>query len=164
MDVKDTANPVGQIIDNEHIDMFVDSMKALWDQTKQKSEWWKPWKQVNFTPITDFLIKCLDDLIAYVDTMTFASGADKKATVLAAVGRIYDYIVREALPIWMVPFAGTVRAYILYVLISTAIDWIVEKYRNGDWRKKNKPTIEAQWIKLHVQMFGVPLGGHRPKF
>lgn len=164
MEVKESANPVGIVIKSEHIDNFIESMKKLWDTTKQKSEWYKPWQKVNFTPITDFLLKCLDDLIAYVDTLMFASGADKKATVLNAIGNIYDHIVREAFPLWMMPFSGVIRTYIISILISTAIDWIVEKYRKGDWRKKNKETIEAQWIKLHVQMFGVPLGGHRPKY
>lgn len=162
MEVKESANPVGRVIENENIDKFIESMKKLWDSNKQQSDWWKPWKKINFTPATDFLLKCLDDLIAYVDQLAFASGADKKATVLNAIEKIYDYIVREALPIWLVPFAGVVRAYIIGILISTAIDWIVEKYRNGDWRKKHKETIEAQWTKLHVQLFGVPLGGHRP--
>lgn len=160
MQVKESANPVGCVIENEQIDKFVESMKKLWDSTKQQSEWWKPWKKINFSPITDFLLKCLDDLIAYVDQIAFANGADKKATVLNAIGKIYDYIVKEALPIWLIPFAGVVRAYVISVVISTAIDWIVEKYRNGDWRKKNKETIEIQWTKLHVKLFGVPLGIH----
>lgn len=162
MEIKETINPVGQVIESEHINTFVESMKALWDSTKVKTSWWKVWKRVDLTPVTNFLLKCLDDLIAYVDQIVDTSGADKKATVLAAIGNIYDYIIREALPIFLKPFAGAVRDYIINTLISAAIDWIVEKYRHGSWRQKPAVELEAQWVALHAQLHGVP-GGHRPK-
>ena len=158
MNIKENTNPVGKVIPSDLIDQFIESMKALWDSTQEKSKSWQLWKKVNFIKITNFLLNCLDDLIAYVDTMAFASGADKKATVLNAVSKLYDYIVREALPMWLVPFANVIRDYIIQVLISAAIDWIVQKYREGDWRKKDKGQIESQWIKLHVKFFGIPLG------
>jgi hypothetical protein len=157
MNIKENTNPVGKIIPSDSIDQFIESMKYLWDSTQQKSQSWQLWKKVNFIKITNFLLNCLDDLIAYVDTLSFASGADKKATVLDAVSRIYDYIVREALPVWLVPFANVIRDYVIQVLISAAIDWIVQKYRDGHWRKKDKDQIESQWIKLHIKLFGVPL-------
>ena len=151
-------NPVGTVFNNEFIEKFIQSMKLLWDKNKKKTEWWKPWEKVNLVPVTHFLINCLDDLIAYVDQIPTISGADKKATVLFAIGQIYDYIAKETFPIWLIPFSGSVRAYIIYVLISLAIDWIVQKYRDGYWKSPNKETIEAKWIKLHVQLCGIPLG------
>ena len=164
MKIRWITHPVGQVIENEHIDNFVDSMKALWDASNTKPAWWDAFRRINLSPVTNFLLNCLDDLISYADSLNTASGADKKATVLFAIGRIYDYIVNGVLPVWARPFAGVIREYVISILVSAAIDWIVEKYKDGQWNKKDKNFIEVHWTKLHVQMFGVPLGGHRPKF
>ncbi len=163
MEIKETSNPVGEVVKTEHLNGFIESMKALWDATKTTTSWWKLWKRVSLTPVTTFLLKCLDDLIAYVDQTVDTSGADKKATVMWAVGSIYDYIIKEALPIWLKPFASSVRNYIINVLISASIDWIVEKYRHGSWRPKTAVELEAKWFDLRMELYGVP-GGHRPKF
>ena len=74
----------------------------------------------------------LDDLVVTVATVVIA-GPDKKATVLDAIDRLYDYTVREAMPIWVRPIASPVKQYIVYVLVSNAIDWMVAKYQNGSW-------------------------------
>ena len=55
---------------------------------------------------------------------------------MKAVDFLYDYIVREALPIWMRPFAGKIKEYVINVLVSASIDWIVSKYREGIWKDK----------------------------
>jgi hypothetical protein len=150
----DTNNPVGKAVDNVYVSKFVESMKALWDSTKEKVSWWKIWRKAKISTATKFLLKCLDDLIAYVDQIVDTSGPDKKATVLLAITQIYDYIIKEAMPVWLKPVASTVRGYIINSLISAAIDWIVEKYRHGDWRQTPAEEIEAQWVQLHFQMFG----------
>lgn len=152
MEIKQEVHPVGQVIDDEHISRFVETMKTLWDSTKEKVEWWKFWKRVSPVPVTNFLLKCLDDLIAYVDQIVDASGEDKKATVLNAIGRIYDYVVREAMPLCLVPFSGVIRAYIINTLASAAIDWMIQKYRHGNWRPKPVEEIQSQWAELHFQM------------
>jgi len=74
VNIKENTNPVGKVIPSDLIDQFIESMKALWDSTQEKSKSWQLWKKVNFIKITNFLLNCLDDLIAYVDTMAFASG------------------------------------------------------------------------------------------
>lgn len=163
MEIKAEVNPVGSVLKHAGIQTFIEAMCGLWDQTKAVAPWWKFWnKGVSLVPVTNFLLKCLDDLIAYVDDVVEANGADKKATVLWAVGQIYDYIVKEAMPLWAKPFASSIRNYIINTLISSAIDWIVDKYRNGEWRKKPADEVTAQWVELHAQLFGVP-GDHRPK-
>ncbi len=67
---------------------------------------------------------------------------------MLAMERLYDYIIAEALPIWLKPFAGAVKNYVLNDLVSPSIDWIVDKYRNGDWRKKTAPELAAQWVTM----------------
>ena len=85
-------------------------------------------------------------------------GADKKATVLVAVEKLYDYVIREAMPIWLKPFSGLIKKHIIFGLLSPAIDWIVQKYREGDWRKPSQEEVVAQWT-VKAQSFGIPFGG-----
>lgn len=161
MEIKETPNPVGKPIPNPYIDMFIDSMKAIWDSTKIKNSWYNFWGKTTLTPVTDFLLKCLDDLIEYVDQIDNISGSDKKATVLAAIGIIYDYIIREAMPIWLRPFSTYVRNYVINILISHAIDWIIEKYRKGYFKPKTSDQLEAQWVILYGQTVGLPKITHK---
>jgi len=133
MKIKFENYPIGKVIENEQIDKFVDSMKSLWDVSNTKPTWWNAFVKIDLSPVTNFLLKCLDYLIYYADGLSTASGADKKATVLFSIGKIYDYIVGGVLPVWARPFSVVIRGYIINILISTAIDWIVEKYKKGQW-------------------------------
>ena len=145
--IKDTANPVGTAHVDDNIDNFVTVMSAEWDATKEDIPWWAFWRRISITRVTNFLLSVLDDLIAYVDDLLDA-GPDKKATVMDAIERLYDYVIAEALPIWLKPFAGAIKNYVLKDVISPAIDWIVDKYRNGEWRKKTAPELAAQWVSM----------------
>lgn len=139
------ADPVGTPIQNSEIEQVIDTMQKTWDETKETVPWWKFWKKVDLIPLVNFLINCLDDLVAYVDQIVDTSGADKKATVLLAMGLIYDYVAKEALPFWLKPFSQSIRAFILSVIISSVIDWMINKYRNGSWRQRLPVEIKAQW-------------------
>lgn len=140
LDVKEEPNPVGEVYIVDTIEEQIEALKGQWDELTadvQSTSWWKVWnwgQKIKLTKVTDFLIKALDDLIHEIDGV-LDNGADKKATVLDAISRLYDYVIREALPIWLKPFAGRVKDYIINELVSTAIDWIVDKYRNGSWRE-----------------------------
>ena len=163
MEMRESANPVGEIKIDEAIDTYVKIMAAEWDKGKKKVAWWKVWTKtkLEFNHVTDFLLEALDELIAYVDEWVDIHGADKKATVLAAVDTLYDYVIREAMPIWMKPLAGPIKNYIINGMVSPAIDWIVNKYRNGEWRKPTQKELVAQW-QVKAQSFGVPFGGMLP--
>lgn len=142
MFVKETADPVGNPQVVESVEVLLETYKRLWDESKlAKSAWFK----FDATKITNFLMKALDDFIVAVNSSSIL-GEDKKATVLDATDRLYEYIVREAMPIWLVPFAGVVKQYFIYVLVSNSIDWIVSKYKEGwtprsikSWEKKSIP-------------------------
>lgn len=139
MEIKETVNPVGTVHEISSIESYLNGLALLWDsQNIQDTSWWKSWKKLGMTQmikITNFLIKALDDLIALVDD-ELGDGADKKATVINAIGRLYDYIAKEAMPVWMKPFSIPVKTFIIDTLISSLIDWIVDKYKNGEWRKQ----------------------------
>lgn len=158
--MRDIANPVGEIHADEAIDTYVAALAAEWEEAKEKTPWWKFWQRLSLVRVTDFLLNSLDDLIAYVDQV-LDLGPDKKATVMDAISRLYDLIVREALPIWLSPFASRFKNLIMEEVVSPGIDWIVKKYREGNWTPTPAAELAAQW-ELKAQMFGVP-GGHRPK-
>lgn len=146
MALTDEANPVGTAVKDTAISNYVSIMSAEWDKANEVIPWWKIWKKKGFTRVTKFLLGAIDELIMYVDQLNL-SGPDKKATVLAAIAILYDYVIREAIPLWARPFAGKIKEYIIYTVISTSIDWIVKKYRDGVWTKKDSTQTAALWSK-----------------
>lgn len=136
---KENANPVGTPQRIEEIENKIVFYCRLWDEQKNKKSFWST--KINMSKVTNFLLFVLDDLVVTASAVSVA-GPDKKATVLGAIDRLYDYTVREAMPIWMRPFAGPIKNYIVYVLISNAIDWIVAKYQSGDWKKAQTGALD----------------------
>ena len=139
MFIKETADPVGKPQVVESVEALLESYMRMWDETKKRRS---AWVRFDSSRVTNFLMKALDDFIVAVDSSSIL-GEDKKATVLDATDRLYEYIVREAMPIWMMPFAGVVKQYIIYVLVSSAIDWIVSKYKEG-WSSRKFKSWEVK--------------------
>jgi len=137
----ETPNQIGESKKIDKIEEKVEELKGNWDliATIEKSGWfdWKP--RVNLYKLTNFLLIAVDELINVIDEFVL-EGKDKKATVLSSIEKLYDYATKEALPIWLIPFSNHVKTYIIYTLISTSIDWIVTKYRNGEWRDNITPN------------------------
>lgn len=137
MEIKSMANPTGAVQSFEEIDAKLDSLVEVWDSqvVENPVSWWQFWKsKINFTQVTNFLMNSVDDLIKLVESLLGdGSGADKKATVLDAIDRLYDYVTAGALPIWLSPFAAAIKQYVVYTLISNAIDYFVAKYNDGSW-------------------------------
>lgn len=132
------ANPVGQA--HDVLDRHITLLKEQWDVENPSIPWWKFWKRrASIMKVVSFLIDTLDGLIVYVDEFMDLEGKDKKATVLRAIEILYDYIVKEVIPIWLRPMSGAVKELIINVVISYAIDWIVDKYRSGLWRESDDP-------------------------
>jgi hypothetical protein len=138
---KSEANPIGLVYAISKFEDKINDLKRKWDEIIKENPniWYKSWgiKKINLNLATNFILECLDELIVCVDGL-LQFGPDKKATVLNGIDKIYDYVLREGLPIWLRPFAAPVKNYIIYVLISNSIDWIVNKYKKGQWAKTNK--------------------------
>jgi hypothetical protein len=126
-----SVNPVGQA--HDVLDNKINDLKSQWDTQKVPASWWSKIKP-NLTPVVSFLIGCIDDLILHISDFVLP-GEDKKATVLRAISILYDYTAREAIPIWLRPFAGKVKNVVIYTIISYVIDFMVNKYKEGLWRK-----------------------------
>jgi len=135
--MKLTLNPVGQAHDIQKVNNKVNDILAKWekDNPKPKASWWNPfswWKsrRSSILKVTLFIFECVDNFIRYVENEVI-NGPDKKATVIAAVTIIYDYVVKEAMPAWAKPFAGKIKGFFIGILISGVIDFVVKKYNEG---------------------------------
>ncbi len=117
---------------NEYLNILIEK----WNKIRGEVPKWWFWQTTTTTmhQAIKFLLLSVDGLIIIVDNL-IESGPDKKATVLDALNKLYDYVVREAIPFWLRPFAGIIKNYVIFTLASSAIDWIVSKYREGSWRK-----------------------------
>ena len=138
---KESANEVGKVRQVDKIESAVAILKAVWESHSQRKS--IRISTSGLSKVTNFLLLSLDMLVEVADEAVL-TGPDKKATVLDAVERLYDFAMREALPIWLIPVAGPIKAYIIRVLISNAIDWVVTKYREGSWRVKKEKKASAK--------------------
>lgn len=132
------TNPIGipqQIFD---LEAKVGELLNIWklENPIQESFWGLfSQAQVSFNKITTFLINSLDQFIQIVDDQ-LEVGADKKATVMIYIEKLYDEIVTVSLPFYLRPFNVPIKRFVIMVVISGAIDFFVDKYRNGAWRDK----------------------------
>lgn len=95
---------------------------------------WVNWKIAPQT-LMDLLYKATDELVQLVESM-IPGGADKKATVLDAAGKLYDKFFAPALPIWLKPFNSFIKKFVVNIVLSNVIDFIVQKYNDGSWKPK----------------------------
>lgn len=129
----ESVNPVGQARLIPEFENKILELSNKWDEKiKNSSSWIK--NKVSLTTITLFLLGALDELVLTID-MFLESGPDKKATVLNGLDRLYEYILKEGIPIWLRPFAALIKNYVIYSLASSAIDYFVAKYKQGAWKK-----------------------------
>lgn len=133
-------NPIGVNKEIPELDRFVQDQVDKWESEsakKDKRGWFSSiWSTSSkgFFAATKFLLRCLDKLVQFVE-VAIDKGPDKKATVIATLGFLYDRIVVPALPLWAKPFKSQIKTFVFTVLVSAAIDWVVEKYNEGEWKK-----------------------------
>jgi hypothetical protein len=138
MDIKSKSNPIGIIQNIPELEQKIKNLMQEWDdKIKVVSAGWLYYfgakGKVTLSLVTSFLLFALDELITAANEVLI-SGPDKKATVLSGLDKLYEYVIKEALPIWLRPFASAVKQYVIYSLASYAIDYIVLKYKNGNWK------------------------------
>ena len=127
-------NPVGKPTLKTEISEFVEGLKTKWTESKKELT---SLKKLSIQYATKFMILALDSLILFVDSILGdESGANKKATVLVALSLVYDFVIKEILPVWLRPFASKIKLFVINVVASIAIDWIVSNYRNGIWKNE----------------------------
>jgi len=127
-----SSQTVGNVVDIPEVKAMVYEFAKQW-QTENPNP-----KKSGLKIATKFLLDCVDELVMLVEEY-IASGPDKKATVLAALSMLYDFVVFNALPLWLKPFAGQIKTFIITVLVSELIDFVVSKYKKGSWIKPTLP-------------------------
>lgn len=118
----------------ELINSYIDFRKSVWADTYEATPWWAIWRTTPVLYMTTFLIDSLDQLIQHFGTFAEMAGADKKKFVMAAIGELYDHLSARCFPLWLKPVSPLLRALILNQVISPSIDWIVAKYKEGNWK------------------------------
>ena len=137
-------NPVGIPVTHVLSDSINEVVKT-WTTNNPSPTWWKKvrghWiKAISFLVAAgDFFIRRIDDLVE--------AGPDKKATVLAALGEVYDKIVAPYLPFWLKPFNTKIKKFVIEVVASIMIDFFVGKYRVGNW------VVEPEVEELGLEEF-----------
>lgn len=128
-------NPIGEA-KPEILQAQVTEVISIWEEDHPYSSWWK---RITFgwSEVVDFLTKVVDYFVRTIDKL-MENGPDKKATVLAALEEVYDYIVPNIMPIWLKPFSGRIKSFIFGVIISLTIDFVVGKYRSNEWNDEEK--------------------------
>lgn len=117
------------------LEINVKSIKEKWDSSnalfiKSKNK---------LVDAVRFLLNGLDDLINAIEP-TLLTGPDKKASVMISASAIYDYIIPTLLPIWLKPFSIPLKALVINVIVSSMVDFIVAKYKQGEWNGKTQAT------------------------
>ena len=123
----------------ESINNIVKSLQAKWVEDNPPPKWWQFWKKVDLRKVVKFILAALDEMIIAVEK-EIASGPEKKAIVIAACVVVYEFVVANALPTALKPFSTQIENFIIHIVIASAIDWIVEKYRNGSWTIPSSST------------------------
>jgi len=137
-EIKEDLNPIGIPKQINELELKV---KELLDNWKKENPVKKELfglisnVKISFNKITAFLINSLDEFIQIVDDK-LDNGSDKKATVMLYVEKLYDEIVTASLPVFLKPFNLPIKRFVVLVVISGTIDFVVSKYRNGAWRNK----------------------------
>lgn len=126
-------NPIGDEKSTTDINSFLNILKKKWDELTISL---KETGTFSFKSAVKFLFFSLDALIMFAENvLPGETGADKKATVLMGVGILYEYVLKQFLPLWLRPFATSIKTFVVSTLCSIAIDWIVSKYNKGSWLK-----------------------------
>ena len=121
------ADPIGVAIPvNNDV---VNDLQKKWDSTEKPiTKWWSA-STAKIQVATSFLLHAVGVLIRIVDVLPI-DGKDKKASVLAVIDKLYDLVIVGALPLWAKPFSSYVKQYIVYSVISSAIDYLVAQIRS----------------------------------
>lgn len=91
-------------------------------------------KLKNLNECFGFILNCLDESINYVEDLPI-EGNNKKSIVIAIIYSIYSEIISKNLPIYLKPFDLLIRFILIQIILSKLIDFIVDKYNRGAWKK-----------------------------
>ena len=89
----------------------------------------------NINECISFVLKCVDDSINQAESLP-VDGASKKAVVISVIYSIYSVVISRNLPVYLKPFDSVIKVIVIQFLISNIIDFLVHKYNEGTWNRK----------------------------
>jgi len=114
---------------------FAKNIVENWKNENEKSF---SFNSEDLAKLSSDLLSFLDSSIHYAEDNVTTSGKDKKAVVLAIMQIIFVDIVLNNLPIYFKPFSQLIKFIAVNILFSAIIDFIVNKYKDGMWKKEIK--------------------------
>ena len=83
-----------------------------------------------FSFAVSFFMKALDSFMILANKFQVA-GLFKKQVVMEVITDLYDYVVVPLIPAYIkIPFGGAIRTFVINVLVSQFIDFLVVKVRS----------------------------------
>lgn len=133
------ADPVGTP-QQDIVEKYIAELQKRWDeQARPPVSWWKFWaRPIISEHAVSFLLHCVDFLVLALD-QTLLVAEDKKATVLAILAALFNYIVIPVLPIWAKPFSAQIETLVVTIIMSALIDLLCNKYHSAVWATATPP-------------------------
>lgn len=137
---------------------YLEYLKFKWDQEKITASIWS-FGKTYLIKVSKFITNALDETIRLVENL-IPGGENKKLAVMNTMEKILDYIIIQTFPMWAKPFSNLIKSFVLNVLISNFIDFIVSKYNSGLWKSQEnspKPPVIVEMPPKSSEIFIPPI-------
>ena len=127
----------------QRLESYLNDLKTRWDVEGVAETGWLFIAKKRLVKGTAFILHCIDELIQFAEEL-IPEGKDKKAAVMSVLEKLYDYVIDPAFPIFLKPFAPTIKKIVLDIIVSIIIDFFVSKYKTGFWIGDKNGTEEVK--------------------
>jgi hypothetical protein len=137
---------------------YLQYLKFKWDQENISGSFWT-FSKTYLMKVSNFITNALDETVRLVENL-IPGGENKKIAVMSTMENILDYIIIQTFPVWAKPFIPIIKKFVLNVLVSNFIDFIVSKYNAGLWgvqESKPKPEVNVDQIQKSPEIFVPPI-------
>jgi hypothetical protein len=118
---------------NKKINDFISKIENKWKKIKTKDS--------SIKKVIFFILGALDESINFVESY-LENGEEKKEVVLYVMATLFDNIILKSFPFYILPFTNLIRVFLIKIVFSVVIDFIVEKYNQNIWSWKRKESYE----------------------
>lgn len=151
-----TSEDMGTVIDV--LNGYLQYLKFKWDQENLGDSIWI-FGKTYITKVSNFVMNALDETIRLVENL-IPGGENKKLAVMSTMEKVLDYIIVQTFPVWAKPFSSLIKKFVLNVVVSNFIDFIVSKYNTGMWKNQEKqpePEVIVEQTPKSPNIFVPPI-------
>jgi hypothetical protein len=117
----------------EKINKFLDDLSNKWHKEDPDS----------LAKSSVFVLDSLDESINLAEEFS-VSGKDKKEVVLFIMSTFFENVLSKSMPAYLYPFEKIIRVFLIKVVLSASIDFMVKKYNEGSWTWRRKESINEK--------------------